>query len=94
MVAKMHKAAENFQPETILQYDSTLCERIKRKLESEEATGILGKTNQQVILAACNVMQNRLCSNQNIITVHTDLQRDINHWAEKLIFRCLMLMEM
>lgn len=73
MVAKMHKAAENFQPETILQYDSTLCERIKRKLESEEATGILGKTNQQVILAACNVMQNRLCSNQNIITVHTDL---------------------
>ena len=73
MVAKMHKAAENFRAEEILRYDSSLCERVKKKLESKEVTRILGKTNQQVILAACDVMRDRLCSNQDINTVHTDL---------------------
>lgn len=73
MVARMHRAAENFRAEAILRYDSSLCERVKQKLESEEVIRILGKTNQQVILAACNVMQDRFCSNHEANTVHTDL---------------------
>lgn len=73
MVAEMHKAAANFKVEEILRYDSNLCERMKKRLESEEVIGILGKTNQQTILAACNVMGDRFCNNQNINTVHADL---------------------
>lgn len=46
MVARIHRAAENFQAEAILRYDSKLCERMKKKLKSEKVIGILGQTNQ------------------------------------------------
>lgn len=73
MTAQMHKAAVNFKSKEILKYDVNLCERIEKRLESENAIRILGKANIQAMQAACSVIRDRFYCDRNMITVHADL---------------------
>lgn len=73
MVARMHKAAAGFKTGEILDYDSQLCRRLQNKIIQTKEKGLIAEELLSVMETACDVMQDRLRTNHNMITVHADL---------------------